>query len=208
MAHAGLSVVQVIKQLCNPAPQADSQQVVQTALALLDRRIKAAFTPDVYSLEIEESAIWLDHLEPPSLDASHTPLLVYWMNRYAHQQQEFSQILHRYRDPSLKRMGCVVIGQLVNDYTASLRSRLLEIIEDSSLTQVVVASLISCEEAESEFHADFSGLVDIKSVSLVSFERKEQLTPLRGSLYRALELPAGPMRMIFMPPHLKRRIFN
>lgn len=210
MAHAGLSAVQVIKRLCNPESPASSQQAVQAALRLLDERVRASFYPDAYSLEANELDIWLDHLETLGGDEHSTPLLVYWMNRYAHRQQEFSQVMHQYRDPTLERLGCVVIGQLVQDFTASLRTRLLGIIEDTSLTEVVFASVISCLDSESEaqLSAEFSGLVKIKSISLVSFETKEQVSRLRGDLYKSLDLPGGPSGAIFMPDRLKKRILR
>jgi hypothetical protein len=210
MAHAGLSAVQVIKRLCNPESPASSQQAVQAALRLLDERVRASVHPDAYSLEANELDIWLDHLETLGGDEHSTPLLVYWMNRYAHMQQEFSQVMHQYRDPTLKRLGCVVIGQLVQDFTASLRTRLLEIIEDTSLTEVVFVSVISCLESESEaqLSAEFSGLVKIKSMSLVSFETKEQVTRLRNNLYQSLGLSLEPIGRIIMQDRLKKRIFG
>jgi hypothetical protein len=207
MPHAGLSAVQVIQRLCNPESPASSQQAVRAALQLLDEHVRAAFQPKAYSLAVEELDIWLDHLETLGGDAHLAPLLVYWMNRYAlPQKEEFSQVVHRYRDPALKQLGCVVIGQLVNDFTACLRTRLLEIIEDTSLSQVVFASVVSCLESEAELSAEFSGIVTFKPISLVSFETKEQVTRLRSNLYQSLGLSLEPIGRIIMPDRLKKRI--
>lgn len=157
-------------------------------------------TPHVWSMTSENADLLLNNLpamaEPPLL-------LVYWLKQYVANGEPYATTVHRYRSPSLGRLNCVVILQIVACEKQALRTQILEILEDDSLTEVVIASVFAdqavCKSLQMDFPDSFRHL--IRFVSLCTTDASN-MTGLRNQISGVFGVPSPYLGLTFMPQHI------
>ncbi|AYG47944.1 hypothetical protein DV532_27065 (plasmid) [Pseudomonas sp. Leaf58] len=197
-----LSLHEVIQALADPECE-DAADALYLAISALNQRIRDHCTPTTWSLMAEEADLLLDRLAPASTEG----VLVYWMKQYVTLGQSFANVVHRYVDPGGSALGCVVVWQVVIGDCAAVRAQILEILENSTVSEIVIACVFADQRVEASLRADFAKVINCP-LTFISLCRSDArgMTGLRNRIFQRFALPDCWQALTFMPRNLIERI--
>jgi hypothetical protein len=197
-----LSLFEVIQALANPEC-VEAPGALDQAMVALNQRIHDHCAPSTWSLMAEEADLLLDRFPPTCTQG----LLVYWMKQYVTLGQPFANVVRRYVDPGASGLGCVVVWQVVSCDCAALRTQILEILENSTLSEIVIASVFADQRVETTLRADFGQVISCP-LTFISLCRSDagDMTGLRNRIFERFAFPDRYQGLAFMPRNLVERI--